>query len=143
MMVLTNSVGGVFVLQRFFTGNADNIKIVTKLISSVVICILTLTFLFSISAVIISKTDFSYQILPTLTAVILGIAAVLDGFVISKISKENGLFWGIFAGILILITVISASLLQKTFNVNTNLIIKSIITIIAGAIGGIAGVNSN
>lgn len=142
-MVSTGSVGGVFVLQRILRGNADNIKIFSKVFLLILLCFITVVCLFCVSAFIICKTDFSYEVLPTVTALILGVSSLIDGFVISKFTKENGLFWGFFAGVVVILFVAIVSLTEKTFNITANLIMRFAITVIAGAIGGIAGVNTN
>lgn len=128
---------------RLFKGNTDTIRIVSKLLLMVTMCIATVMLLLCTAGFIICNIDFTYESLPVIIAVILSISAALDGFIISKISKENGLLWGFFAGMVILIFVLILSFVMNTFNMTSDFFTKSAICIIAGAIGGIAGVNVN
>ena len=130
-------------LQRIIKGNTDNIKIISNLVTIVFICIITVSVLFCISAFAVSKIDFSYETLPAVIAAILAVSSAFDGFLISKLLKENGLFWGVFVGLIIFAVLIIISLYYSTFNVTTNLLTRFAILVTAGAIGGVVGVNTN
>ncbi|MBE6887023.1 MAG: TIGR04086 family membrane protein [Ruminococcaceae bacterium] len=128
---------------RILKGNAETIKIISKLLLMVTVCLVTVILLFCAAAFAISNIDFTYESLPVIIASILSIASAFDGFVISKIFKKNGLFWGVFAGAVIFAFIFIISLKSGTFNVTSDFFTKMVICIIAGAIGGITGVNVN
>ncbi len=130
-------------LYHFFTKNSDNIKIIYKCILSVLICFIALSAFFCISAFVMTKIDLSYETMPVISAVNLGFSSALSGFVLSKMAKENGLFWGIFAGVTIFAVVMLISLFSGYFKLNTNFFTKFSISLISGAIAGIVGVNVN
>ena len=130
-------------LQRIIKGNTDNIKIISNLVTIVFICIITVSVLFCISALAVFKIDISYETLPAVIAAILAVSSAFDGFLVSKLLKENGLFWGVFVGLIIFAVLIIISLYYSTFNVTTNLLTRFAILVTAGAIGGVVGVNTN
>ena len=129
-------------LQKFFS-KTDILKLILKILFISAFCIGTVLFLFVAVAVIISKVDTSYDILfPVITA-ILSVSAVFCGFTISRWFKENGLIWGILAGIIISVFIISTCLIYGSLDLTTALFTKIIVTVISGAVGGIIGVNIN
>ncbi|MBQ5313125.1 MAG: TIGR04086 family membrane protein [Oscillospiraceae bacterium] len=130
-------------LYHFFTKNSDNIKIIYKCILSVLICFIALGAFFCVSAFVITKIDLSYEAMPVIIAVNLGFSSALSGFVLSKMAKENGLFWGTFAGVTIFAVIMLISLFAGYFKLNTNFFTKFSISLISGTIAGIVGVNVN
>lgn len=128
-------------LNKILKGNSDGAKIVFRFIVLTVFCILTFLLFSSVVSLIILKTDFSYEILPVITAIILAVSAFACGFVISMLFKENGIVWGIFAAITIFAALVAVSVYTGRFCFSKALLIRFAITVIAGAAGGIAGVN--
>ena len=130
-------------LQRIIFDKSDVIKIICKIFIVFIICFATATILFCIAAIIISGINFSYDILPAVTASILAFSAFADGFLISRWNKENGMIWGISAGIIITVILVAVSVKCGMISLSGQLIVKSLINMSAGAIGGIIGVNTN
>ena len=130
-------------LQRIIFDKSDVIKIICKIFIVFIICFATATILFCIAAIIISGINFSYDILPAVTASILAFSAFADGFLISRWNKENGLLWGVLVGIIVTAILIAISFKCGTISPSGQLIVKSLINMFAGAIGGIIGVNTN
>lgn len=130
-------------LYHFFTKNIDNIKIIYKIIYTVLICLFIFGILCCTSAFFVTKIDMSYEVIPFNISIILGFSAAFSGFVLSRSAKENGLFWGIFAGVIIFLFVSIIAIVSGYFKINTNFFTKFLITVISGAIGGIVGVNIN
>ena len=106
-------------------------------------CILVAVGLFAFFAFIISKTDFSYDVLNIVTSVILAISSFICGFSISRWFKENGLICGVFAAVILSLFICSLSLYFSVFNFTGLLFIKLSIILISGCAGGIIGVNTN
>lgn len=106
-------------------------------------CILVAVGLFAFFAFIISKTDFSYDVLNIVTSVILAISSFICGFYISRWFKENGLICGVFAAVILSLFICSLSLYFSVFNFTGLLFIKLSIILISGCAGGIIGVNTN
>ncbi|MBE6877556.1 MAG: TIGR04086 family membrane protein [Ruminococcaceae bacterium] len=136
-------VGGVFLLQKIIFDKTDIIKTIIRFLIISLLCIITVIFLFCIAAIIISRINFSYEILAPVTTAVLAVAATFDGFLISRWYKENGLIWGVFAGVVIFMYIVFTSLNYDVFDISNQFITKLITVISAGAIGGIIGVNIN
>lgn len=130
-------------MRNFIINKSDMAKTIFRFIFIAVICFFTVLILFSFTALIISKINFSYEILTPVITLILCISAFTDGFLISRWQKENGLFWGISAGTAILLIVCIAALLFDSLCISSLLFTKSVSLITGGAIGGILGVNIN
>ena len=130
-------------LQKIFLNKTDTIKIILKILFITLFCVCTVLFLFAITAFVISKTDFSYNILFYAITAILAVSSAFCGFVISKQFKENGLIWGVFAGIVISLFIVVLGIIYNGFIFTSSLFTKIIITVISGAAGGIIGVNTN
>ena len=130
-------------LQRIIFDKSDVIKIICKILIIFLLCFVTTAVLFCTAAAIIANVNFSYDILPAVTASILAFSAFADGFLISRLNKENGMIWGISAGIIITVILVAVSVKCGTISPSGQLIVKSLINMSAGAIGGIIGVNTN
>ena len=130
-------------LQRIIFDKSDVIKMICKIFIIFLLCFVTTAVLFCAASAIIANVNFSYDILPAVTASILAFSAFVDGFLISRWNKENGMIWGILAGIIITVILVAVSIKFKTISPSGQLIIKSLINMSAGAIGGILGVNTN
>ena len=122
---------------------ADTFKVVVKFILFALFCICSLLLLLSIAAIAITKIDFTYGALDPVTSAIVAVSSVFSGFVTSRVFKENGLIWGISAGIVISVFIIAAAVYTSSFKISTVLLTKLVIALIAGAMGGILGVNTN
>lgn len=129
-------------LYKFMSGS-NQIKNILKIVSIILFCFATLILFFCTTALIVSKINFSYDILSSAITVILGITSFFNGFILSKLFKENGLFWGIFAGIATIIILIVFALIFDTLSFSTTFFTKIIVILCSGAIGGIIGVNIN
>ena len=89
----------------------------------------------------------SFGIIPVslsslLSSFALSMGALFAGFMTAKIEKKNGLLYGFLTGaiLFLIFTVISLLGVKSTPTLTT--LLKGIITIIAGGVGGILGVNT-
>lgn len=130
-------------LSNFISSKEYGIKIAGKVLSLILFCFLTVLVFFSIAAFIITKTDFSYEILVTLTTSLLALSAFVDSFVVSRIIKENGMFIGLIIGAIIFIFVLLASIFYGQLKLSSMLFTKFAAIMLSGTIGGIVGVNIN
>lgn len=104
--------------------------------------ILTLILLFVFSAVLTYSDNIPETTIPTVILIITGVS-ILIGSSISTIKlKKNGIInGGIIGGVYISLLYILSSILEKGFEFNTYSVIIIAISILAGMIGGIVGVN--
>ncbi len=130
-------------LYNFLSANRDTFKNLFKIILFILLCFSTLTLFMCITAFVIYHINFTYDTLYPVTTIILCLSAFIDGFIISKIVKENGLILGVLAGAVICIIVIITSVYMGNFQITENLLTKIIATILSGALAGIIGVNLN
>lgn len=129
-------------LQKIIN-KSDTLKILIRLFLIIGLCLLCNIMLFSLTAFIITKTDFTFEILLPLTSVILAVSSFICSFITSRYHKENGLICGILAASVISVFVISISLFNNTFNISIPLLTKICSIYFSGAAGGIIGVNTN
>ncbi len=129
-------------LQKIIN-KADTLKILLRVFLITALCLLCNIILFSMTAFIITKTDFTYEILVPVTNVILAISSFICGFTISKYQKENGLICGILAAAVMSVFVIILSFYNNTFNISVLLATKLCFICFSSAAGGIIGVNTN
>lgn len=122
---------------------ADTFKVVVKFILFALFCICGLLLFLSVAAMAITKIDFAYNALDPVTSAIVAISAIFSGFVTSRLFKENGLIWGVSAGVVISVFIIAAALYTDSFKISSTLLTKIVISLVAGAMGGILGVNTN
>ena len=130
-------------LFKYISALKGNAKTITKSVGIVVFCIFVFALFACLTAAVITITDFSYDIMPVITALISGISALISGYVLSRIFKENGLLCGFFAASVIFLSMVLLSLYYNTFGFSSILLLKLVITYTPAAIGGIIGVNTN
>ena len=121
----------------------DMIKNIFRLIFICTLCIGCILLSFAFTAVIISKTDFRYESLVIVTSAVLAVNALFCSFVLSSFYKENGLVCGIFVALIISLFTVTLSLYYNCFNMSLILLTKLILIFVAGAAGGVIGVNTN
>lgn len=112
-------------------------SIIWGVVSGSIIC----TVLLFASAFLFVKIGYIPEnVMSTFTIIIACIGVFFGGYIAAKISKEKGLITGMAVGLLlfIIVAVVSASVISEPFTVAT--LTKSLIFIIAGAIGGFTGV---
>lgn len=114
------------------------IKISTGIAISVILTLILL-FVFSI---ILAYTNTSEEVMVPVIIGITGISILSGSSIATSKIKKKGIVNGmIIGGIYIFILYIISSILSAQFSLNTYSIIMMVIGIIAGAIGGIVGVN--
>lgn len=130
-------------LYKFAFNKSDIFKFIFRMIVVTVLCCFTVFVFMSIVAIIICRVDFSYEIMPPVTAAIMALATAFNGFVISRWHKEKGMICGIVAAVVTLLMFVIIALYNNTFALSTAMLLKVAIMLISGAIGGITGVNIN
>ena len=123
------------------TSNAESSNVTRILRGSILSIVLTIAGLL-IYSIILVNTEISEN---TINYVVIGIASIsiLIGSIlsVSKIAKK-GIFNGaIVGGIYVIVIYLLSSTINSNFNINLRAIILMAVSIIAGMIGGIIGVN--
>ncbi len=111
------------------------------LIGSLISLIISIVLLLVIS-IILTYTDVSENIITT-SVIIISALSIFIGSIISAINiNKNGIINGSIVGAIYMITIyLLSSIFVTGFSVNAQSIIMIIVSIVAGMIGGIIGVN--
>ncbi|MBR5156333.1 MAG: TIGR04086 family membrane protein [Clostridia bacterium] len=95
-----------------------------------------------LAALLLTYTPISETLIPTIAILTAVLSAMSAGVAASRSVKNRGWLTGIFAGILYsIILYIFSSLASDGFHFSGYVIVMSVISMLAGAIGGILGVN--
>lgn len=130
-------------LQNISLNRYDILKVVFRFVIISVFCIFTSAAMLYVLAIIVSKVNISFDVLYPATAVVLGFSAAINGFVLSRWFKENGMLWGIFAALITVAVLTLISLYYASCAISVTYLTKASIIILSGAAGGIIGVNTN
>lgn len=126
-------------ISESLSEGGNNIKKI--LIGSGVSIIITIIGLI-IFASLLTYTSIAESVIPTVT-IILTVISILIGSSISMSNvRKNGIINGSIVGLIYILTIyILSSLIEGSFSLNTYSIIMIIGSVLAGALGGIIGVN--
>lgn len=119
--------------------SGNNIKKIIKgSLISIIVTILGLL----IFASLLSYTNISESTIPTVTIIITAISILIGSSLSMSTIKKNGIINGAIIGVIYIITIyILSSIIEGTFSLNRYSIMMIIGSILAGALGGIIGVN--
>ncbi len=122
-----------------FSSNKSIIKKV--LIGSGISIAITLIGLIIFSC-LLTYTSIQENVIPTVTIIITAISILIGSTVSMSNVRKNGIINGAFIGfIYILLIYLLSSIIEGDFSLNIHSIFMIIASILAGAIGGIIGVN--
>ncbi|MEG1862792.1 MAG: TIGR04086 family membrane protein [Oscillospiraceae bacterium] len=117
-------------------------KIIVNIFIFLSVCLATIGFLFCCAAFLIVKIDTPEYVLVPLTTGLMTFACFLDSFLLSKLFKENGMIIGLAAAAISILLIVSSALIYGTFTLSNIFLTKVFAIILAGALGGILGVNA-
>lgn len=119
--------------------SGNNIKRIIKgSIFSIAITIIGIL----IYSLILSYTSVTENTMSTVIIIITAISILIGGTISTTNIKKNGILNGMFVGFTyIIIIYLLSSIITGDFSLNANSVIMIIASIIAGAVGGIIGVN--
>ena len=121
--------------------SGSNVKKVIK--GSVVSIVITLISLV-IFASLLTYTSISESTIPTVTIIITVISILIGSSLAMSTVKKNGIINGILVGLIYIgFIYILSSIIEGNFALNVKSMIMVVGAIIAGAVGGIIGVNKN
>lgn len=116
-------------------------SIIKVFMGSLIALIITVISLLVV-AIILTYTDVSENII-TVSVIVISALSILIGSIISAVNiKKNGIINGALVGFIYMITIyLLSSIFIAGFNVNMQSIIMIVVSIFAGMLGGIIGVN--
>lgn len=116
----------------------DVIKILKGSALSIVISIILLLIL----AGILTYTNVSEEVIPTVIIVITGISILVGSQITASHIQKNGIINGIAVGLIYVISLyLLSSIVSQKFSLNNYSLIMIATSIIIGGLGGIIGVN--
>jgi putative membrane protein (TIGR04086 family) len=97
--------------------------------------------LIACALVFMGAKSIPYQMIQQIVLVICGLGALLSGYLCVRISRKNGLLFGFLAALLLflLMLLVSAAAIQEPLTQQS--LLRGLLMVIAGAIGGVIGVN--
>lgn len=116
-------------------------SMIKPLIWGLLCCAISISLLFVIASLIISRFDVPIPSISTIVLVCAGISSFLGGYVSAKIYKRQGLIIGFLSGLLFALVIIICSLLEAGSLISVQNLIKYIVILVAAMLGGILGVN--
>ena len=126
-------------ISESLSEGGNNIKRI--LIGSGVSIIITIIGLI-IFASLLTYTSIAENAIPTVTIIITVISILIGSSVSMSNVRKNGIINGSIVGLIYILTIyILSSLIEGSFSLNTYSIIMIIGSVLAGALGGIIGVN--
>lgn len=126
-------------LTENFSKSGNSIKKIIK--GSVISIAITLVGLI-IFAIFLTYTSISENAIPAVTIIITMISILIGSSLCMSTVKKNGIINGILIGLIYITFIyILSSVIEGDFSLNIKSIVMIIGAVIAGAIGGIIGVN--
>ncbi|KPU28010.1 hypothetical protein TR13x_01285 [Caloranaerobacter sp. TR13] len=122
--------------------NEENNNYMVTTLKGVLISIVISIICIVILAVILTYTSLSESVVPILNSIVM-IVSITIGAIYSSIRiKRKGWFNGAIVGLLYFILLILVSyIFIRSYKFNSHVIIKGIVALLTGAVGGMIGVN--
>lgn len=115
---------------------------IMKITKSLVLSFLITVVFFIVYALILTYSSLSEETIPTINTVIMIISILVGSISMSmKVNNKGWLNGGIVGILYMVIIIIFSSFYNKTFAMDSYILIKSLIGLIVGVISGIIGIN--
>lgn len=129
----------MFKMSENLGENRNNVK---KIIKGSIISLIITLILLVIFASLLSYTSVAESTIPTVTIIITVISILIGSSLSMSTVNKNGIINGSLIGLIYIITIyLSSSIMTGDFSLNTHSVIMIIGSVLAGALGGIIGVN--
>lgn len=97
--------------------------------------------LIACALVFMGAKSIPYQMIQQIVLVICGLGALLSGYLCVRISRKNGLLFGFLAALLLFLLMLLVSVAAIQEPLTQQSLLRGLLMVIAGAIGGVIGVN--
>ena len=114
---------------------------IKPLVWGIVSCSISISLLFVIAGLIISKFNVPVPSISTIVLVCAGISSFIGGFIAAKIHRRQGLIVGLISGLIFVAVIIMCALLGTGSLFSVDSLIKYVVIITTAMIGGSLGVN--
>lgn len=95
-----------------------------------------------IFSLILSKTDIPLSAINPITIAIMGVSVFLGTFFVARNVRRRGLFLGFSSSLLFFIIMLLLSASTSPMGIGTDALIRALVCLFAGVLGGVFGVNS-
>lgn len=130
-------------MNKIMEGNNLEINNISIIMKGVGIAIVTSMILLLIFSAILSYTRVPESVSNPVIIVITAVSILLSSQLCTRKIKKNGIVnGGIIGGIYIMLLYLISSIISGNFSLGLNAIIMIFVSIIAGMLGGIVGVNA-
>lgn len=113
-----------------------------KLLFGLLIGLVSSLVIILIFSIVMTMKDIPQGFVPTLSAIAVAVGGLAGGFTCAKLMKKSGLVVGIISGIILYAVLLLTGLAFGSKGVDLSTLIKLVIAVVCGGMGGIMGVNT-
>lgn len=128
-------------IKTSFNQNGISLYLKALIVGTIVGLLLIMLMLCLVTSLLLVSGTLPKEYLEWIMMGISAIACYFSGFTTARITKVNGMISGLLSGLIIMIIIFVGGLVFTTSGITYISIVKSILFMISGAIGGIKGVN--
>ena len=122
--------------------NENSSNNIIRILKGSLISILTTLVLLIIFSIILTYTDVSESVMPTVIIIVTAFSILIGSQISTSKIKKNGIINGASVGVVyILFLYLISSLVTKNFSLNNYSIIMMVTSLLIGGVGGVIGVN--
>ncbi len=114
---------------------------IKPILTGSIVSILSSGILLFIFSLILTKIDLPFPLTMPISIVILGFSTLIGSFIGTKSFGKKGFFIGLCISLVIFLTLLLLNLSIEPQGFGTIAIIKAVVVLITGIIGGVLGVN--
>ena len=127
--------------QRSVSKGSNATTNMITMLKAVTFGLLTTTVVLLLFSFVMCKKDVPFVLLNPFSAGLLMLGSFLSGYLAARRIRERGMLVGALCGLIIFFLLMLASFMSR-FDVGLAALIKLVISLVSGAIGGIIGVNA-
>ena len=130
------------VLQGVKNAGSEGFIAVSSIFKAIIVAYIITLILFAVFSIFLAYTDFSESAIPTVISVTTVVSVIAAGMVAARSAKSKGWLNGAFVGLLyVIVLYLGGSLALSKFSINQYMITMLFVGVLAGSVGGIAGIN--
>ena len=118
----------------------DSAVIFIKMLKAVTVGLFALTVMLLLFSFVLTKVDVPFSLLNPVSMIMIALSCILAGYIAARSIRKRGFLIGAVCGIMIdIILILVSFFFSDCFDLQV--LIKLIVSILSGSIGGILGVN--
>jgi putative membrane protein, TIGR04086 family/integral membrane protein, TIGR04097 family len=125
------------------TESANVPKAAMMMLTGTLVSLATSMIMLLVFALVMTVKNVPQGVVPTLTAASIAIGSFAGGFTGARMHRKSGLFVGVVIGLCMYVLLMLAGLAFRSKGVDTTTLIKLVVSVISGGIGGVIGVNAH